>query len=846
MGWGISGLSTISRGSKNYYFDGVVESIAMTKDDAFYLDGMRLIKLSETSTQIKYQSEQGYILATANLNGTVVKYFDVYFPNRTKGTYGYTTNSSTSYPDYPLTSLSDLYGNTVTYNYTYADNHYRISKISYTNASVEFSYATRPDILFSYTAGLKVNENQRLQSITCKYGSATLRTYGLNYTLQKDVSTLTSITYAGSDGSSFNPIKFYYGENNTAKTYSTTESTLIGNAISSPKIVKGKFDYESGIDGLIITENKDPYYLTSKGLINNYNGTEPLYIYTDIKYSPMGSTISTTTEEGFIDIFCANLDGSGGDEIIKVNNTVSGTNDHIVFTVYARNTMAGLYQKYIRTFDYPTLVMDNGGNKRIQPKFYYTGDFNGDGKMEVLAVSSNNPFGDTSRPTKCYLFDLESGTLLYQGADFQFQIMVEGYQHSATEAFKLSDRLFVGDFDGDGKTEIGLVNTNGTQIYKFKVSGSTYSLSSYPLYTGLKRGDLADRSLLMGELNGDGKPDFMLSPPTTNTSDINWSIFYSKGDGQFDKTTILAANNAPGVSFFLQDINGDGRSDLVKLQDNYQVLTYLSNDNSLYYLSDNVMTIPSKSIIVPFDVNGWNYNNQLITLNGSKLTMYSYNRNDMKEHLLTGMVTSLGVVNKNNYQMLYNSPSYTKGSGAEFPYDNFQGPFFVTESTEQYLNGQRNEYQTYRYWNAMINKQGRGFCGFEKIIAYDNIRTGRTLTQIYDPKKFDVLKSQESYLALDTLSYSISVATNKIAKVQMTNRYSLDKAKNVSLNHSYSNYDSYGNPQNETINYSDGITETVSSAYYNNTNETGYLLGFLIKRIPRGLPRGQTKETNGF
>ena len=35
MGWNISGLSSISRASKNYYFDGAANSIATTKDDAF-------------------------------------------------------------------------------------------------------------------------------------------------------------------------------------------------------------------------------------------------------------------------------------------------------------------------------------------------------------------------------------------------------------------------------------------------------------------------------------------------------------------------------------------------------------------------------------------------------------------------------------------------------------------------------------------------------------------------------------------------------------------------------------------------------------------------------------------
>ena len=61
VGWNIGGLSSITRGNMSRYYDGKAEGIKMTKDDALYLDGMRLIFLSEDGNKRKYETEQGNI-----------------------------------------------------------------------------------------------------------------------------------------------------------------------------------------------------------------------------------------------------------------------------------------------------------------------------------------------------------------------------------------------------------------------------------------------------------------------------------------------------------------------------------------------------------------------------------------------------------------------------------------------------------------------------------------------------------------------------------------------------------------------------------------------------------------
>lgn len=99
------------------------------------LDGMRLVKVDS----VTYLSERGYIRVKANYAGNSLQYFDVAFPNGRTAIFGYKTNTNNNLY-YPLTELSDLWGNTITYHYTSQRDHYRINKITYNGASIEFSF----------------------------------------------------------------------------------------------------------------------------------------------------------------------------------------------------------------------------------------------------------------------------------------------------------------------------------------------------------------------------------------------------------------------------------------------------------------------------------------------------------------------------------------------------------------------------------------------------------------------------------------------------------------------------------------------------------------------------------
>ncbi len=107
-----------------------------------------------------------------------LQYFDVCYPDGKTAVFGYKDNTENQLY-YPLTELSDLWGNTITYqyNFNYEHNHYQVQKINYNGASVEFGYERRPDPVAFYLGGKEIIENTRLQTITCKFGTKELGKY---------------------------------------------------------------------------------------------------------------------------------------------------------------------------------------------------------------------------------------------------------------------------------------------------------------------------------------------------------------------------------------------------------------------------------------------------------------------------------------------------------------------------------------------------------------------------------------------------------------------------------------------------------------------------------------------
>lgn len=856
MGWSLSGISTICRKGKTIYYDGKVQSIAMDNDDSFYLDGMRLMKLSQTSEYVIYESETGNIKVKGYISGDAIRYFEIFYPNGNQAIFGFTNNTSSNILYYPITSICDLMGNTVKYSYDDIGNHYNITKIEYNGASVDFKYSQRNGSIMYYSGGLPVVENKLLESIECKFGDTSIGKYSLIYTQRRDVSLLASIAYsAGCE--EFNPVKFYYSNIDTANEYTSSTTYLDewyeSNSLNSLKVVKGKFDYANNSDGLIVFPNKNPYwkYHRNSGLFNhsedkfdnNYSGEEKVFIYTNLKGSYSYTISGVRTGKGFIDFLCANLDGKQAESIIKINDYIDNGYDHLVFEVYGISLYGGLSKRYSREYDYPIQIRDNNGSISINPKYFYTGDFDGDGKMEVLMVSSHQPMGNTNVPTVCRIFDLEGNKVLYEGELLKFVVDFIGTQQSdATAAFNNTDRILVVDYDGDGKSEICHISKDGGTFYSFETSSKSLSAQRGITNGAFSKFCLENRKVFPCELNGDGNTDLLISPTSKEDGDNGWNIFYSEGNGNFVNGEYCGPVNSDNVGFILQDVNGDGKTDLLEYNKDgfYTYLTEydsLSSDKEIY---TNYKRI--NEVLIPTNLNAYSNSTCLVSLRDSTITKYTFNTDERKECLLTGMCNSFGVIEKTEYRYLTDndmaSGTFSRSNNATFPYVNIFEPLVVTISSEVYADGKRIDYNRYAYHNAIIHRQGLGFRGFEKTFIYN--KRNQCMTRFYDPFNFCILKSESTPAYECEYDYSISIQSNKIAKIRLTGKTEKDILKGISATSAYT-YDTYGYPTSEIIEYTGDIKVEKEYSYAHSAEvKNGYNLGFITKQVVSTTRGGET------
>lgn len=843
-GWALSGLPMITRGKRTLYYDGETREERMDTTDSFYLDGVRLIKTGVATGYIVYQTETGNIKAKGYVSGKNLKYFEVFYPDGKKGTFGSSSNYTSKF-QYPVMQMKDLHGNTVEYRYLETDNIYRISSIQYNGygGTVYFSYETNPNPVTMYAAGKKISHGYRISNISCRFGSSALRNYVLKYETYNNTTLLTEIGMTSGERS-VNPLRFYYGAGKDATGFYKSDTRLThwfkDVKPSDIKVVKGKFDYESGVEGIIIYPSFNPYFKfygkdgntgTRYSIFKNYISEDvKIFFYSGLKESDYSYPMPTlTTGKGFIDILCADLEGSQEESVIKVNNYVDAGKDRVVFTVYQKSAISGLIKKYERIFDFNT-VYSNGQNQCVMPKFFYAGDFTGDGKMEILAVSAQDPLGisPSSFGTRCYLFDIEGNRLLYSDHGFEYVVEFVGTELTDGQAaYDKSDKLIPADYNGDGKTDICLVKSIGTVTYSFEKTAGGYELKPIANYTGLKKENLLYRDILFGEFNGDGLMDILISPTWNILSDSTWKVLYSKGDGQFESKSFSGIKNSndQNIGFLLHDYDGDGKTDLVRY-DSKGFDIYKWNGKSF---SDNSVRTENASEdfkIVPTNLVSHNSFIRLIAIKDNTATKYLWPVNEGVETLVSGAANSSGIVEKTEYAMIDGSDTefYLMDNKAQFPFVNIQEQLPVVFKTETRHGNAIAEQNTYRYENAVIHRQGLGFAGFSKTEVRNN--RNQTLTHTYDPFNHSIPKGESGPGYEKNYMFRISVSSDKILRCDLTEKLEKDKLKGNSVKTTFT-YDAYGYPVTEKSVFSDGTEIYKENTYLANTEVAdGYYLGY--------------------
>jgi hypothetical protein len=213
---------------------------------------------------------------------------------------------------------------------------------------------------------------------------------------------------------------------------------------------------------------------------------------------------------------------------------------------------------------------------------FLTGDYNRDGMTDLFQVYQNGS---------------RIGLQIYTSTGSAYETSVRA-DISGNPALK----YLTGDIDGDGRTDIiNLWNNSGrlgVQVYHSPSIGIAY-------FTNSNIGGSGAMEFLTGDIDGDGKTDiFQL---WNNSGTLAVEVYRSTGTGfVLNSPNSVNLGNASAIKYMVSDMNGDGKSDIVKLVDNQGNLaieTYVSDGAKFVSKSNQKTGMGTSASINAFTLN---------------------------------------------------------------------------------------------------------------------------------------------------------------------------------------------------------------------------------------------------
>jgi RHS repeat-associated protein len=741
MGWNIAGLSAITRTNKSIYFNNEVSPVKLDNSDPFQMDGqyLQVISGSNGGNNTVYATEsESYSKITSYQSAGKLDWFKVETKTGVIMEFGHTDDSkfilknSQEVLIWRINKIIDQFGNYIVFTYRNENSQSRIHEISYTGNSstgllpynkINFYYDVKDDSCTRFVNGNEVADNLLLNRIVIKADDVSYKTYFFKYG-KRLYSFLNEIQEAGSNGSKFNSTIFKYGDQ---LSNITVESSITPN---NRDLLSGDFNGDGKSDILALTHDlcngNDRCHTSYELLLNSGSG----FTQTSTGNFNAGTTVwnkAILTDK--IGVLKSDFNGDGLLDFITtktelyVYNHPSNTNLLTELQLYTSTGTA------FNISNLPIGGSNNGGISgfisTIQNNII-PGDFNGDGADDLISLISDVPGTWVG-----YICNPKLSLTNYT---------INNFSSGLASSISSADKIYVIDFDGDGKDELMVVDNNNTKVYTFSGAGSSTSISviydaGYPTKW---------HEFITGDFNGDGITDLLSSGNGTN-----WNIAY--GTGLHWQEQSISFYPTPDLSnvyehFNIADLNGDGKSDIyhsygvfvngVSTSSEIQVYSfygdgYEKTTHTYPYVLGAKMEIGDFNGDGKLDILDQNYY-------ASPVRIIYFNKD---AHLFSLVKISNGFnnVTEINHDLITNNSIYIKGSASGFPLVDYQRSLRVVAQAKNNDGIGGVKTSNYTYEAALFHTQGKGFLGFKKLTTShvsDNVKNVKEFnlnTSYYQP-----------------------------------------------------------------------------------------------------------------
>jgi FG-GAP-like repeat/IPT/TIG domain/Ig-like domain CHU_C associated len=364
-----------------------------------------------------------------------------------------------------------------------------------------------------------------------------------------NAASTTSLTVIVPAGATFQPISVL----NLSTVLTGVSSipfrvTFVGGSISIDSFEDG-LDFAAGTLSLFIVSGDLDGDGKSDLVTANFNAnTISIFRNTStlgvIDATSLAAKVDVATATNPRSIAIGDINGDGKLDLAVAN---FGSNSVSVF----RNTSTSGSITFAAKVDFATGLSPRGVN---------IGDFDGDGKPDLAIAHGGNPFMSVLRNIST------TGSISFQP---KVDFALAGGQSSTF--------INSGDFDGDGKLDIAVVNYGPSTISVFRNTATSGAIdaSSFTAKVDFTTGG-GPFSLAIGDLDGDSKPDLVVANYSGNNDISVLRNTGSSGNISFATKVDFALGVSP-ISANIGDMDGDGKLDLISTNYSTNEISILRN-----------------------------------------------------------------------------------------------------------------------------------------------------------------------------------------------------------------------------------------------------------------------------